>query len=62
MVILVDDGFATGTIMRAALRQHIPAHLVVAVPTAPAETRAALPTGVDHLVSVMIPRPFNTVS
>src|ERR1700737_5647681 len=40
-VILVDDGLATGATMRAAvmaLRQHRPAHIVVAVPTASPET------------------------
>jgi putative phosphoribosyl transferase len=40
-VILVDDGLATGTTMRAALvaiRQHTPAYVVIAVPTAPIET------------------------
>ena len=37
-VILVDDGLATGSTMRAAvaaLRQERPAHIIVAVPTAP---------------------------
>jgi predicted phosphoribosyltransferase len=63
-VILVDDGLATGTTMRAALdalRQHTPAHVVVAVPTAPPETCAALRTEVDELVCVMTLRLFDAV-
>jgi len=63
-VLLVDDGLATGTTMRAALaalRQHTPAHLVVAVPTAPPEICAALRTEVDELVCVMTPQPFDAV-
>jgi predicted phosphoribosyltransferase len=64
-VILVDDGLATGTTIRAALgalRQHTPVRLVVAVPTAPPETCAALRTEVDELVCVMTPQPFDAVS
>jgi len=64
-VILVDDGLATGTTVRAALaalRQHTPARLVVAVPTAPPETCAALRTEVDDLVCIMTPQPFDAVS
>jgi putative phosphoribosyl transferase len=63
-VILVDDGLATGTTMRAALaalRQNTPAHVVVAVPTAPPETCAALRAEVDELVCVMTPQPFDAV-
>jgi putative phosphoribosyl transferase len=64
-VILVDDGLAAGTTMRAAiaaLHQHTPARLVVAVPTAPRDTCAALRTEVDQLVCIMTPQPFDTVS
>ena len=41
IVILVDDGVATGASMRTAIRSlksHAPARVVVAVPTAPRET------------------------
>src|SRR3712207_3305480 len=44
-VILVDDGLATGSSMRAAaiaVRTRSPAKVVIGVPTAPAETCAAL--------------------
>ena len=43
-VILVDDGLATGATMAAgieALRRQEPAHIVVAVPVAPPETKSA---------------------
>jgi putative phosphoribosyl transferase len=64
-VILVDDGLATGTTMRAALvaiRRHTPAYVVVAVPTAPPETCSALRNDVDQLVCIMTPQPFDAVS
>ena len=47
MVILVDDGLATGSTMRAAviaLRQMKPLKIVVAVPVAPPETCEAFRT------------------
>jgi putative phosphoribosyl transferase len=63
-VILVDDGLATGSTMRAAaraLRQRGPAKLVVAVPTAAAETCAALRSEVDEVVCAITPEPFYAV-
>jgi putative phosphoribosyl transferase len=63
-VILIDDGLATGSTMRAAviaLRQERPARIVVAVPTAPAETCEELSTIVDDMVCVMTPEPFYAV-
>ena len=59
-VILVDDGLATGASMRAAaaaVRARRPARVVVAVPTAAAETCAALRSEVDEVVSAMTPEP-----
>ena len=63
-VILVDDGLATGASMYAAittLRQHAPARIVVAVPTAAPETCAALRTQVDDIACAITPEPFFSV-
>ena len=60
-VILVDDGIATGSGMRAAidaLRQLKPARIVIAVPVAPASTCDHLVSEVDHLVCLETPEPF----
>lgn len=63
-VILVDDGLATGATMRAAveaLKARRPAHVVVAVPTAPPETVLTfVRAGIDVIAS-MTPRPFYAV-
>jgi predicted phosphoribosyltransferase len=63
-VILIDDGVATGSTMRAAvaaLRQKSPAHLVVAVPTAAASTASELRVDVDDFVAVIEPEEFFAV-
>jgi predicted phosphoribosyltransferase len=63
-VILVDDGLATGSTMRAAvaaLRQQHPARLVVAVPVAAAATCAELKAEVDDVVCAVTPEPFHAV-
>lgn len=63
--ILVDDGLATGASMRAAIaavRAQGPARVVVAVPTAAAETCAALAAEVDELVCPLTPKNFRAVS
>ncbi len=63
-VILVDDGLATGATMRAAvaaLRQQRPARLIVAVPTAAAETCDSLRSAVDDLLCAITPEPFDGV-
>ena len=60
-VILVDDGIATGSTARAAvqaLRAMHPARLVLAAPTAAAETVANLRDEVDEMVCVTAPDPF----
>ena len=60
-VILVDDGIATGSGMRAAvgaLRQMQPAHIVIAVPVAPSSTSNRLRSEVDDLVCLTMPEPF----
>ena len=63
-VIVVDDGLATGSSMRAAvraLRRRNPARLVVAVPTAPAEACQQLRESADEVVCVVTPDPFYAV-
>jgi predicted phosphoribosyltransferase len=63
-VILVDDGLATGSTMRAAaaaLRTRQPERLVVAVPVAPPETCAVLQSEVDDVVCARAPEPFFAV-
>lgn len=59
IVILVDDGIATGSTMRAAikvLRQQQVGRIVVAVPVAAATTCAELRPLVDDLVCVLTPK------
>ena len=63
-VILVDDGLATGSTMRAAalaLRQMAPAKLVVAVPVGAQETCAEFRADVDEVVCAATPEPFMAV-
>jgi predicted phosphoribosyltransferase len=64
IVILVDDGLATGSSMRSAIvavRQQQPARIVVAVPTAAPETCDALRPTVDDVVCAVTPDPFYAV-
>jgi len=63
-VILVDDGLATGSTMQAAvkaLRAQAPARIVVAVPTAAAETCGQLRHVADEVVCATTPQPFRAV-
>jgi putative phosphoribosyl transferase len=63
-VIVVDDGLATGSTMRAAiaaLRTEEPARIVVAVPAAPPQTCEELRPEVDDLVVLLAPHPFHAV-
>jgi predicted phosphoribosyltransferase len=63
-VIVVDDGLATGTTARAALqalRRRQPAHLVLAVPVAPADTLRMLQPLVDEVVCLAMPEPFRAI-
>src|SRR6267143_1945433 len=60
-VILVDDGLATGSTMRAAaaaLRQQNPARIVVAVPVSAPQTCDEYRMGVDEIICAMTPEPF----
>ena len=64
ITIVVDDGLATGSSMRAAaaaLRVKHPSRLVVGVPVAAPETRDELRQCVDDVVCVMTPDPFYAV-
>jgi putative phosphoribosyl transferase len=62
--ILVDDGLATGSTMRAAvaaLRLEGPAAVVVAVPIAAAETCDEFRPEVEDIVCTVTPEPFHAV-
>jgi putative phosphoribosyl transferase len=62
--ILIDDGLATGSTMRAAaaaLRERSPARVIAAVPVAPPETVRRLAPEVDELVCLATPEPFYAV-
>lgn len=63
-VILIDDGLATGSTMRAAvvaLRQQQPAHIVVAVPVGAASTCEAFRAETDETICAITPEPFLAV-
>ncbi len=63
-VILIDDGLATGSTMRAAataLRAQQPARLVVAVPVAAAEACNEFRAEVDEIICASTPEPFYAV-
>lgn len=64
IVILVDDGLATGSTMRAAiaaLRQHEPEQIVVAVPVGAPETCAEFQNEADEAICAVTPEPFYAV-
>ena len=63
-VILIDDGLATGSTMRAAviaLRQQQPARIIVAVPAAAESTCDEFRAEVDEIVCAITPEPFYAV-
>jgi putative phosphoribosyl transferase len=63
-VVLVDDGLATGSTMRAAafaVRRFNPARIVVAVPVAAPETCDEFRDVVDEVVCDITPQPFHAV-
>jgi putative phosphoribosyl transferase len=63
-VIVVDDGVATGTTVRAALkalRRRGALRLVLAVPVAPHDTLTQLRREVDRIVCLSEPTPFGAV-
>jgi len=64
IVVVVDDGLATGATMTAALhalRARSPAKLICAVPVAPAETIEDVSRHCDELVCLEIPGNFQSV-
>ena len=64
VAILVDDGLATGSTMRAAVlavRRLIPAEIIVAVPVGARETCRALAEVADDVVCTLMPEPFTAV-
>ena len=63
-VILVDDGLATGSTMRAAvlaMRRLRPARVIVAVPVGARETCDALRAVADDVVCALVPEPLSAV-
>ncbi len=63
-IILVDDGLATGSTMRAAiaaLRQRRPARIVVAVPVGSPGTCAEFQDEADEAICALTPEPFYAV-
>jgi len=64
VAILIDDGLATGSTMRAAvagLRERGAGRIVVAVPIASPETCQELSGEVDDIVCAVTPEPFVAV-
>jgi predicted phosphoribosyltransferase len=64
VVILIDDGLATGSTMKAAVqavRQRTPARVIVAVPVGARETCDALSAIADEVVCARMPEPFSAV-
>ena len=63
-MILIDDGLATGSTMRAAalaLRAQRPSRLVVAMPVGSAQTCEEFRREVDEVVCAETPEPFSGV-
>ena len=63
-VIIVDDGLATGSTMRAAVmaaRQQQPARVIVAAPVGAPDTCAALAREADEVVCIRTPEQFVAV-
>lgn len=64
VVLLVDDGLATGSSMKAAVqavRQRRPARVVVAVPVGAPDTCLELERFADEVVCARCPEPFSAV-
>jgi putative phosphoribosyl transferase len=64
IVILIDDGLATGSTMRAAaqaVRRRKPSRVVVAVPVGARETCAELAAEADEVICARMPEPFSAV-
>lgn len=64
IVIVVDDGMATGYTMHAALRSirlHDPQKIIVAVPVMPKSLGESFQIAADELVALMVPSDFSAV-
>ena len=64
VVILVDDGLATGSTMRAAaqaVRVHHPSRLVIAVPVGARQTCNEIAQVADEVICARMPEPFSAV-
>jgi len=64
IAILVDDGLATGSTMRAAaqaVRQRNPARVIVAVPVGAPDTCGEIAAVADDVICVRRPEPFSAV-
>jgi predicted phosphoribosyltransferase len=64
VVLLIDDGMATGASMRAAiraLRQLSPTQIIAAVPVAASDTCDAMADEADDVVCLATPEPFSAV-
>jgi predicted phosphoribosyltransferase len=64
VVILVDDGLATGSTMKAAVlavKQRAPDHVIVAVPVGAPETCRDLRQFADEVICASTPEPFSAV-
>jgi predicted phosphoribosyltransferase len=64
IVILVDDGLATGSTMRAAvlaIRRRLPSQIVVAAPVGARETCRTMNEVADEVICARMPEPFNAV-
>jgi putative phosphoribosyl transferase len=64
IVIVVDDGLATGAIMRAAigeLKPQQPQRIIIAVPVAPLDTCNELRTEVDEVLCLITPEQFGGI-
>jgi putative phosphoribosyl transferase len=63
-VILIDDGLATGSTMRAAaqaVRAHHPTRVVIAVPVGASQTCTELAAVADEVICARMPEPFSAV-
>jgi len=64
IVVLIDDGLATGSTMRAAVqavRARCPARVVIAVPVGAPQTCAELAVSADEVICARMPEPFSAV-
>jgi predicted phosphoribosyltransferase len=63
-IILIDDGLATGSSMKAAvlaIKKARPARIIVAVPIGPEETCEEFREEVDECICLVTPKPFIAV-